>query len=143
MTEELQQDSNGDVWVVVETHKGVGAVFSYRGKVTRGEVDAWVAGELRGAISLRSAYWLDEDNGRLVPVVVGRHGEFRNGTGILHLAADTIVIMMELRAPDAGVLDDLPGQVFQLGAVRKNSQPPPPPAPGDGESGAESDRDPE
>ena len=122
---ELEETNGGDdVWVVVETHKGVGAVFSYRGKVTRDELDAWVAGELSGAISLRSAYWLDEDNGRLIPVVVGRHGEFRNGTGILHLAADTIVIVMELRAPDPGVLEELPGRVFQLGAIR-NSQPPP------------------
>lgn len=143
MTEEVQQDSNGDVWVVIETHKGVGAIYSYRGKLTRGEIDAWVAGELQGAISLRSAYWVNEENGRRVPVVIGRHGGSRNGTGILHIAADTIVIVMELRAPDAGVLDDLPGQVVQLDAVRKNSQPPPAPAPEDGESGAESDRDPE
>jgi len=128
-------DENADdVWVVVETHKGVGAVFSYRGKTTRKELDDWVAGELEGAISLRSAYWLDEDNGRLVPVVVGRHGEFRNGTGTLHLLAETIVIMMELRAPDAGVIEESPGRVFQLEAVRPPTTPPPS---GGGESGSE------
>lgn len=128
-------DENADdVWVVVETHKGVGAVFSYRGKVTRAELDAWVDGQLQGALSLRSAYWLDEDNGRLVPVVVGRHGEFRNGTGTLHLLASTIVIMMELRAPDAGVIDESSGRVFQLEAVRPPTIPPPS---GGGESGSE------
>ena len=126
---ELTASNDDDVWVVVETHKGVGAVFSYRGMTTRDELDAWVQGELSGALTLRSAYWLDEDNGRLMPVVVGRHGEFRNGTGILHLAADTIVIVMELRAPDAGILDDKPGQVFQLGAVRSTPSQPPAPQP--------------
>ena len=119
-------DENAEeVWVVVETHKGVGAVFSYRGRVRRADLDAWADGELAGALTLRSAYWLDEDNGRLVPVVVGRHGEFRNGTGILHLAADTIVIVMELRSPDTGVLEDSPGRVFQLEAVRPPTTPPP------------------
>ncbi|MBO6933573.1 MAG: hypothetical protein JJ863_01315 [Deltaproteobacteria bacterium] len=126
MAEETVNSEDG-VWVVVETHKGVGAVFSYRGLTSRDELDAWVQGELAGALTLRSAYWLDEDNGRLMPVVVGRHGEFRNGTGTLHLAADTIVIVMELRAPDAGILEEKPGQVFQLGAVRSTpSQPPSP-----------------
>ncbi len=127
------EENADDVWVVVETHKGVGAVFSYRGKTRRADLDAWVAGELQGALTLRSAYWLDEDNGRLVPVVVGRHGEFRNGTGTLHLLASTIVIMMELRAPDPGLLEDSPGRVFQLEAVRPPSIPPS----GGGDSGSE------
>jgi len=108
------------VWVIAECTKGVGQIFSYRGTVERSALDSWARGELRGALTLTQAYWLDEDpdTGRLSPVVVGRHASFRNGTGVLHLAVDTVVVVMELRSPDPGVLEGEGAQVLRLGAVR-------------------------
>lgn len=113
-------DTDERVWVIAECTKGVGQIFSYRGTVSRAALDAWTRGELQGAFTLHQAYWLDEDleTGRLVPVVVGRHASFRNGTGVLHLAADTIVVVMELRSPDPGVLEAEDAQVLRIGAVR-------------------------
>ncbi len=112
--------SDEETWVIVETHKGVGQVFSYRGTLRRDELDAWARGELRGALTLRNAYWIEEDpeTGRNAPVVVGRHPSFRNGTGILHLPVDTVMVVMELRAPDPGVLEGADAQVLRIGAVR-------------------------
>ncbi len=116
-------DADERVWVIAECTKGVGQIFSYRGTVSRATLDAWALGELRGAFTLHRAYWLDEDleTGRLVPVVVGRHTNFRNGTGVLHLAADTVVVVMELRSPDAGVLEGEDAQVLRIGAVRSHA----------------------
>ena len=54
----------------------------------------------------------------MTPIVVGRHTSFRHGTGVLHLAADTVVVVMELRTPDPGVLEGEAAQVLRLGAVR-------------------------
>ena len=117
--------SGEETWVIVETHKGVGQVFSYRGIVGREHLDAWRRGELRGALTLESAYWIEEDpdTGRNVPVVVGRHPGFRNGTGTLHLAVETVMVVMELRSPDPGVLEGTDAQVLRIGAVRNPERP--------------------
>lgn len=117
--------SSEETWVIVETHKGVGQVFSYRGIVQRAHLEAWCRGELRGAFTIESAYWVEEDpdTGRNVPVVVGRHPSFRNGTGTLHLAVDTVMVVMELRSPDPGVLDGADAQVLRIGAVRNPERP--------------------
>ena len=115
-----------ETWVIVETHKGVGQVFSYRGTIRREHLDAWCRGELRGALTLQNAYWVEEDpdTGRSVAVVVGRHPSFRNGTGTLHLAVDTVMVVMELRAADPGVLDGTDAQVLRIGAVRNPERTP-------------------
>ncbi|MEM9069301.1 MAG: hypothetical protein AAGE52_12380 [Myxococcota bacterium] len=113
-------DEEDRVWVIVETTKAVGQIFSYRGTVSREDLDAWSRGHLQGALTLNQAYWLDEDDaGRLMPIVIGRHGGFRNGTGVLHLAIATVVVVMELRSPDVGVLEGEKAQVLRIGAVRR------------------------
>lgn len=109
-------------WAVVETHKGVQDVFSYRGRLARADLEAWRKGELQGALTIRDLYWLESEGGKIVPHVVGRRGEFRNATGTLHVAASTIVVVMELRAPEAGVMEEEPGPVLRLAPSR------PPPA---------------
>lgn len=110
-----------EVWLSVESHKGIGGMYTYCGKASREDLDRWRRGELHGALTLRSTYWVEEDvdTGRRSPVVVGRHPSFRNGTGVVHLAASTIVLVMELRHPDLGVVDTESGQVVRLGAVRE------------------------
>ena len=76
-------NTSNDVWVIVETHKNIGQLFSYRGVLSREELEAWSAGTLKGALTLRRVYWIDEDleSGRRTPIVVGRHEAFRNGNG--------------------------------------------------------------
>ncbi|MEO0326579.1 MAG: hypothetical protein AAF447_26770 [Myxococcota bacterium] len=119
MSETSAQD--GTCWVVVETHKGIREVFSYRGRAAARDVEAWRRGELRGALRLAQCYWIepDADSGKLAPVVIGRTTteEFRMATGTLHLAAETIVVIMELRGPDPGVEGEA-APVYQLGSVR-------------------------
>ena len=119
MSEESAQD--GTCWVVVETHKGIREVFSYRGRAAAADVEAWRRGELRGALRLEQCYWIepDTDSGKLTPVVIGRttSEEFRMATGTLHLSAETIVVIMELRGPDPGVEGEA-APVYQLGSVR-------------------------
>ncbi len=106
-----------DVWVILECHKGVGQIFTYRGQISREDLDAWERGELIGAVKLKSTYWFEEDrSGRAFAAVVGKQSGFRNGTGVLYVKADTVVVIMEMRAPDPGVLDDEPAQVVQLGS---------------------------
>ena len=116
----LRDEDDDGVWAIVETHKNVGAIFTYRGKIRRSDLEAWREGTLGGALTLRQAYWVDEDpdTGRVTPIVVGRHTSFRHGTGVLHLAADTVVVVMEIRTPDPGVLEGEAAQVLRLGAVR-------------------------
>jgi len=106
-------------WVIVETTKGIGQIFSYRGRMKTEDLRAWQRGELKGALTLRHTYWLEEDpQGGVGSFVVGRRGDFKNGTGVTHVAAGTVAVIMELRAPDPGVVDTDSGQVFQLGPVR-------------------------
>ncbi len=117
---ESNRDENASrVWVIVETTKGVGQIFSYRGTVDRRALEAWTTGTLEGALTLEEAYWLEEDaSGRAQPIVVGRHPGFRNGTGVLHLHVATVMVVMELRSPDPGVLAGENAQVLSIGAVR-------------------------
>lgn len=109
-----------EIWLTVESHKGVAAMYTYCGRASRQSLELWRRGELRGALTLKSTYWVEEDvdTGKRSAVVVGRHPSFRHGTGVVHLAVDTIVLIMELRHPDAGVIDVESGQVVRLGAVR-------------------------
>lgn len=95
-----------DVWVVVETHKGVGEMFSYRGRTTRDAFESWKAGTLEGTLPLSDAYWMEQRGGQIVPYVVGRRGDYKNATGTIHVLASTVMVIMELDAPDAGVTDD-------------------------------------
>lgn len=95
-----------EVWVVVETHKGVGEMFSYRGRTTVAAFEAWKAGTLGGTLPLSDAYWMEQRGGQIVPYVVGRRGDYKNATGTIHVLASTIMVMMELDGPDAGVTDD-------------------------------------
>lgn len=95
-----------EVWVVVETHKGVGEMFSYRGRTTRAAFDAWRNGTLTGSLPLADAYWMEQRGGQVVPYVVGRRGDYKNATGTIHVLASTVMVIMELDGPDAGVTDD-------------------------------------
>lgn len=96
-----------EVWVVVETHKGVGEMFSYRGRTTVAAFEAWKAGTLGGTVPLADAYWMEQrPGGQIVPYVVGRRGDYKNATGTIHVLASTVMVMMELDGPDAGVTDD-------------------------------------
>ncbi|MEM1416846.1 MAG: hypothetical protein AAGH15_18255 [Myxococcota bacterium] len=120
---EAESGDDGARWVVVETHKGIREVFSYRGRAASADVEAWRRGELHGALRLEQCYWIepDPDTGKLTPVVIGRTAseEFRMANGTLHLAADTIVVIMELRGPDPGVEGEA-APVYQLGSVRES-----------------------
>lgn len=96
-----------DVWVVVETHKGVGEMFSYRGRTTAEAFAAWKSGTLNGSLPLSDAYWMEQrPGGQIVPYVVGRRGDYKNATGTIHVLASTIMVLMELDGPDPGVTDD-------------------------------------
>lgn len=120
--DELSHDDEEETWALVETHKGIGGIYTYTGRILRAELEAWRQGELRGALTLRAVYWIDEDvdTGRRAPIVVGRHPGFRNGTGVMHIAASTVILVMELRTPDPGVLEtESGGRVVHLGAVRE------------------------
>ncbi|HJL25342.1 MAG TPA: hypothetical protein RMH80_24090, partial [Polyangiaceae bacterium LLY-WYZ-15_(1-7)] len=57
----LRDEDDDGVWAIVETHKNVGAIFTYRGKIRRSDLEAWREGTLGGALTLRQAYWVDED----------------------------------------------------------------------------------
>ncbi|MBX3251773.1 MAG: hypothetical protein KF901_31635 [Myxococcales bacterium] len=119
---DVGHEDGEETWALVETHKGIGGIYTYTGRVLRADLEAWRRGELRGALTLRSAYWIEEDadTGRRAPVVVGRHPSFRNGNGVMHIAAPTVILVMELRAPDPGVLDtESGGRVVRLGAIRE------------------------
>ena len=124
-------NENDDVWVVIETHKGVGEVFSYRGRVDRERFELWKEGELNGVLSLHDAYWLEHRGDRLVPYVVGRSGDYRNARGVIHIEVSTIVIAMELEGADPGVLDEAPGAPVLTLARKPDSKAktPPPPVP--------------
>lgn len=96
-----------EIWVVVETHKGVGEMFSYRGRTTVAAFEGWKDGTLSGTVPLADAYWMEQrPGGQIVPYVVGRRGDYKNATGTIHVLASTVMVMMELDGPDAGVTDD-------------------------------------
>ncbi|MCB9614146.1 MAG: hypothetical protein H6721_31375 [Sandaracinus sp.] len=116
--------ADDEVWLTVESHKGIGGMYTYCGLGSRDELDRWRRGELRGALTLKRTYWVEEDTetGRRMPIVVGRHTSFRHGTGTVYLAAETIVLVMEMHHPDPGVLDGEEAQVVRLGAVRESRQ---------------------
>jgi hypothetical protein len=113
-------DDDDAIWLTVESHKGIGGMYTYCGRGSRQALERWRRGELRGALTLEHTYWIEEDvdTGRRSPVVVGRHPSFRHGTGVVHLSAATIVLIMELRHPEPGVLDPEGGRVVHLGAIR-------------------------
>jgi hypothetical protein len=87
-----------DVWCEVEVQKG-SLVSVYRGRVARAALEAWRTGEAKGALSIRDVYWpYDDGNGNEGWVVVGgTPGPYALGEGTLHVKADNVLVVVELR----------------------------------------------
>ena len=105
----MAEEDEAHTWAVVETHKGIEDVFSYRGRLKNEQLEAWKKGELKGALTLEHAYWLEQRHNQVVPYVIGQRGDYRNARGVLHVDASTVSIIIELEGADPGVLEPQPG----------------------------------
>ncbi len=91
-------NSDDDVWCEVEVLKG-SLVSVYRGRLERAALNAWRAGDAKGAISIYDVYWpYDDGQGNEGWVVVGgTPGPYALGQGTLHVRAENVLVVVELR----------------------------------------------
>jgi len=87
-----------DLWCEIEVQKG-SLVSVYRGRVTASDMAGWREGTLKGGLAIHDVYWpYDDGQGNEGWVVVGgTPGPYASGTGTLHVRADNVLVIVELR----------------------------------------------
>ena len=97
--------SENHVWVEIEVNKGIGALNTYRGHVSRHALDRWCAGGAEGAFAIEDTYWWTRDpqweGGGFYTVMGHSPGSvYSNATGRVLLRFDLVVTIIELVGGD-------------------------------------------
>jgi hypothetical protein len=114
--EEEEMNKNDKlVWVEIESNKGVGQTWTYRGAISSKVFEALVSNKLTdGFLKLEQVYWfievwIDDEGGRRTkerPTRLGYDGKYKNMTGEIFIRVDTIVTVLPMK-DDAGSNLDL------------------------------------